>query len=297
MMLKVRPIFLIFLLGINLGYAQDYMFKVMASKGDNRFKRASQTDWKPVKIGISFNKGDKLMTSKDPYIGLLHSSGQTMELSEQGTFEIEQLASKVGIKKKGISAKYAEFVLNELENKDNNQLRVSIESRGLGEEIYLFLPLTAMILNPSLVIHWSRLRGERTYVLSVKNMFGDPLIQLETNSNQLTLDLDQEELSTEKLLIISVSLKDDPSVVSNDIGLERLTGDKVDALKQEIAQLNEEIDSDSPLGQVILASYYEAQDLLIDAIYHYQEAIKLAPDVPDFETMYHAFLIRNNLHE
>ena len=296
-MLKVRPIFLIFLFSFNIGYAQDYMFKVMASKGDNRFKTASQTDWKPVKIGISFNKGDKLMTSKDPYIGLLHSSGQTIELSEQGTFEIEQLASKVGIKKRGISAKYAEFVLNELENKDNDQQRVSIESRGLGEEIYLFLPLTAMILNPSLVIHWSQLSGERIYVVSVKNMFGDSLIQLETNLNQLTLDLDQEKIGNVKLLIISVSLKDDPSVVSSDIGLERLTGDKADALKQEIAQLNEEVDSDSPLGHIILASYYEAHDLLIDAIYHYQEAIKLATGVETFETMYHAFLIRNNLHE
>lgn len=296
-MLKVRPIFLIFLFSFNIGYAQDYMFKVMASKGDNRFKTASQTDWKPVKIGISFNKGDKLMTSKDPYIGLLHSSGQTIELSVQGTFEVEQLASKVGIKKKGISAKYAEFVLNELENEDNDQLRVSIESRGLGEEINLFLPLTAMILNPSLVIHWSQLSLERTYVVSVKNMFGDILIQLETNSNQLTLDLDQEEIGNVKLLIISVSLKDDPSITSNDFGLERLTGDRADVLKQEIAQLNEEIDSDSPLGHIIFASYYEAQDLLIDAITHYLEAIKLAPSVETFETMYHAFLIRNNLHE
>jgi len=239
-----------------------------------------------------------LLVDQNAYLGLLHASGHTMELSEKGTFDIEQLASKVGIRKKGISAKYAEFVLNELEDQDHGQLRNVIETRGLNaEKINIFLPFTAKIFNPSLVIHWSKLSGDKTYILSVNNMFGELLKQFETSSNQIQLDLGQDEFVSQKLFIVNVSVKNDNSVISNDIGIEKLFGEKADLVKREVAQLNEEINSESALGQIVLASYYEHQDLLVDATYHYHEAIKLAPEVPDFETMYHAFLIRNNLHE
>jgi len=297
----MRRAYLIIILPIvvfSTGHCQNYIFKVMANKGNNQFQLASQSTWYPIKLGSSLNKGDKLLVDQNAYLGLLHNSGHTMELSEMGTFDIEQLASKVGTRKKGISAKYAEFVLNDLEDKDHGQLKNSIETRGLNaERIHIFLPFTVKIFNPSLVIHWSKLSGDKTYILSVNNMFGELLKQFETSSNQLQLDLSQDEFINEKLFIVNVSLKDDKSIVSSDIGLEKLIGEKADLIMQEVEQLNEEINSESALGQIVLASYYEHHDLLVDAIYHYHEATKLAPEVPDFETMYHAFLIRNNLHE
>jgi len=297
----MRSVYLIIILPIvvfSTGHCQNYVFKVMANKGNNQLQLASQSVWNPIKLGSSLNNGDKLLVDQNAYLGLLHTSGHTMELSEKGTFDIEQLASKVGIRKKGISAKYGEFVLNDLQDQDHGQLRNTIESRGLNaERISIFLPFTAKIFNPSLVIHWSKLRGDKTYILSVNNMFGELLKQFETSSNQLQLDLSQDEFVNQKLFIVNVSVKNDNSVISNDIGIEKLFGEKVALIKQEVAQLSEEVNSKSALGQIVIASYFEHQDLLVDATYHYQEAIKIAPDVPDFETMYHAFLIRNGLHE
>ena len=297
----MRRAYLIIILPIvvfSAGHCQNYIFKVMANKGNNQFQLASQSTWQTIKLGSSLNNGDKLLVDQNAYLGLLHASGHTMELSERGTFDIEQLASKVGIRKKGISAKYAEFVLNDLDDKDHGQLRNVIESRGLNaEKIIIFLPFTAKIFNPSMVIHWSKLSGDKIYILSVNNMFGELIKQFETSSNQFQLDLGQDEFVSQKLFIVNVSVKNDNSVISNDIGIEKLFGEKEDLVKREVAQLNDEINSESALGQIVLASYYEHQDLLVDATYHYHEAIKLAPYVPDFETMYHAFLIRNNLHE
>jgi len=130
-MLRVRSTFLIFLSSFSLGYSQDYIFKVMANKGNNQFQLASQSAWHPIKLGSSLKNGYKLLVDQNAYLGLLHASGHTMELSERGTFDIEQLASKVGIRKKGISAKYAEFVLNALEDLDHGQLRNVIKTCSL----------------------------------------------------------------------------------------------------------------------------------------------------------------------
>ena len=232
----MRRVYLIIILPIvvfSTGHCQNYIFKVMANKGNNQFQLASQSTWHPIKLGSSLNKGDKLLVNQNAYLGLLHNSGHTMELSEMGTFDIEQLASKVGIRKKGISAKYAEFVLNDLEDKDHGQLKNAIQTRGLNvERIHIFLPFTAKIFNPSLVIHWSKLSGDVTYILSVNNMFGELLKQFETSSNQFQLDLGQDEFINQRLFIVNVSVKNDNSAVSNDIGIEKLSGEKAALIKQ-----------------------------------------------------------------
>ena len=120
----MRSVYLIIILPIvvfSTGHCQNYVYKVMANKGNNQLQLASQSVWNPIKLGSSLNNGDKLLVDQNAYLGLLHTSGHTMELSEKGTFDIEQLASKVGIRKKGISAKYGEFVLNDLQDQDHGQ--------------------------------------------------------------------------------------------------------------------------------------------------------------------------------
>jgi hypothetical protein len=46
---------------------------------------------------------------------------------------------------------------------------------------------------------------------------------------------------------------------------------------------------------LFLASFFEDNKLLIDAATAYQEAIKLAPNVPYFQEAFNAFLTRNGL--
>jgi cytochrome c-type biogenesis protein CcmH/NrfG len=44
-----------------------------------------------------------------------------------------------------------------------------------------------------------------------------------------------------------------------------------------------------------LAGFYEENKLFIDAITAYEQAIKLAPDVPTYQEAYEEFLLRNKL--
>jgi hypothetical protein len=49
------------------------------------------------------------------------------------------------------------------------------------------------------------------------------------------------------------------------------------------------------MNKLILARFYEEHNLLIDAITSYEEAIKMAPDVPTFQEEYDYFMTRHGL--
>ena len=53
--------------------------------------------------------------------------------------------------------------------------------------------------------------------------------------------------------------------------------------------------AETALNKFIMAGFYEENKLLIDAITAYEQAIKLAPDVPTYKEAYEEFLLRNKL--
>ena len=56
-----------------------------------------------------------------------------------------------------------------------------------------------------------------------------------------------------------------------------------------------EVDEETALNKYILAGFYEENNLLIDALTSYEEAIELAPDVESYKEAYVEFLLRNGL--
>jgi len=77
--------------------AQDYVFKVLANKGGNTVKVADHsTDWQPIRTGATLNSNDELRISQNSYIGLVHASGKTVELKNEGNYFVRDLAAKLG---------------------------------------------------------------------------------------------------------------------------------------------------------------------------------------------------------
>jgi cytochrome c-type biogenesis protein CcmH/NrfG len=52
---------------------------------------------------------------------------------------------------------------------------------------------------------------------------------------------------------------------------------------------------ESAINRLMLAGFYEQNNLLIDAGTAYVQAIQLAPDVPQYKEDYIAFLTRNGM--
>ena len=74
-----------------------------------------------------------------------------------------------------------------------------------------------------------------------------------------------------------------------------MSEDDAKAIKDNLDILKAEVSDDSPLNKLIYASFYEENNLLLDALTKYEEAIELSPEVEDFKTLYDDFLIKNGL--
>lgn len=294
-MKKCRIFFLVGIFALISGIkAQDYAFKVMANKGSNEVKSGSV--WKALKTGDKLNKQDELKVAENSYVALVHSSGKPIELKESKTYSIADLAAKVGPGASVVS-KYTDFILssNSAEAKKNRLSATGSVVRALDGDINVLLPPSQFgdTFNPLVYIKWeTKVAGP--YEVVATNMFGDELMKIETPENAIQINRNDPKFKNEDILI-EVRSKGDKKKTDKSYLLRRLSSERQNIIKKLIAEMGEDIQQETALNKFIMAGFYEENKLFVDAIGAYEEAIKLAPDVPTYKEAYEEYLLRNKL--
>ncbi len=285
---------------------QDYVFKVLANKGGNTVKIADNpTDWEPIKTGTTLNGDDELRITENSYIGLVHASGKTVELKNQGNYYVRDLAAKLGNSRSSVASKYANFVINKMttdEDEDINRnhrkyltVTGAVERSVLDAPISLRMPSSVEVLNEKALIRWDKVEEADQYVFTVKNMYDDTILTKEVDQPFIWLELSKAPVNTEELIIVSVKAKNNHKIYSGNYGIKRLTGVDADPILKELEQLSTSLKEESSLNKLILATFYEENNLLIDAMMNYERAVQLSPDVEQFSIAYQLFTKRNGL--
>ena len=276
-----------------LVYGQDYTFKVLANKGSNEMK--SGDTWQAVKTGASLKTGDEIKITENSYLGLVHATGKPMELKQAGSYKVADLAAKVS---GGTSVlnKYTDFILssNSAEAKKNRLSATGAVHRGL-EDIKVFLPENqyAGIYNNIAIINWEASKAGGPYTVTLKNMFDDELMKAETPETTIQIDLNDPKFANETAILIEVKSKTDSKSKSEQHLIKKLSQADHDRVKKSLAEITGEVQEETALNKFILAGFYEENKLFIDAITSYEQAIKMAPDVPSYQEAYDEFLLRN----
>jgi hypothetical protein len=282
----------------SLSYAQDYAFKVLANKGSNEVK--SGDTWQPVKTGYSLKKEDELKIADNAYIGLVHATGKPVEIKQSGSYKVADLAEKVN-KGSGASVltKYTDFILssNSAEAKKNRLSATGAVHRGEVSAIQLMLPENQYsgIYNSTAIVSWEGTKVPGPYIVTLRNMFDDELGKLETPETNFQIDLADPKFSKENAILIEVKSKADPKQVSRQHLIKRLAPAEQQGIKNALNPIAGEVSEATALNKLLLAGFYEENKLFIDAITAYEEAIKLAPDVPTYKEAYEEFLIRQGI--
>jgi hypothetical protein len=126
-------------------------------------------------------------------------------------------------------------------------------------------------------------------------MFDEVIMETTTGESSIKLDFNDPKLKDQRLVIFSVKLKDDETVQSGEYGIKKLSKEEAETIKNSYESLKAEIGDDTSLDKIIFASFFEENNLIIDAATNYEYAIKLSPDVEDFKNAYKQFLTRNGL--
>lgn len=285
-------------LGANLLLAQNYVFKILVNKGLNQVKASNQSNWQQIKTGLALNDGDWIKVVDDAYLGLVHVSGRTKELVEAGTFEVEELSSTMGGLKKGIASKYTEFVFQRLaDERIRDPLpKTGAVTRDIGEKIEVFMPTSSRLYDPEVIIPISQpTQKGQVRILTITDMFSVKLMEKETVADHFKVNLTDDKLEDVKMFFFYVSEKGNKKVRSVDFGLEFMQQKEAERTQAELNELLQELEPQTALGQVILAVYYEQNDLLIDALRSYWRAKELFPKVQEYRALYNSFVVRNEL--
>lgn len=296
--MKTRMLTFIFaLLASSSLVAQDYAFKVLANKGTNEVK--SGEAWQPLKTGASLRENDEVKLSDNAYIGLVHKSGKPMELKQAGTHKISDLNAKVG-KGSSVLNKYTDFILssNSAEAKKNRLSATGAVHRAAeSSAIKLLLPENqhSDIYNTVAIINWDGSKVAGPYVITLRNLFDDELAKIETPETSLQIDLSDPKFVKENAVLVEVASKADTKQASKQHLIKKLLPTDQEKVKNSLSEIMGEVQESTALNKLILAGFYEENNLFIDAITAYEDAIKLAPDVPSYKEAYEEFLLRHGL--
>ncbi|MBK6263602.1 hypothetical protein JKA74_01040 [Marivirga sp. S37H4] len=306
-MKSVIKIFVVVIwLGSFSANAQEYVFKVLANKGDNSVKLKGN-DWAPLKTGQSLNSGDELKLSNEAYLGLMHNSGKTLEVKTSGEYNVNTLADNLKGKNSSVASKYADFVMNRMSDEEGaGDYRKSLGATGAvdralasGAKIKVMAHSSTDIINPEVIIRWSEPQQtgeieELSYEVVYSNLFDEVIKTEETDKTATTLNMASSPFNNleNKFVKVKVSVKG-KDLNSEEYAIIIKPEDESAEIKKMLNELKSEVQEETALDNMVMAAFYEDNNLLLDALTSYEKAIQIAPEVEIYQKAYEDFIIRN----
>ncbi|MEJ7647227.1 MAG: hypothetical protein WKF87_21715 [Chryseolinea sp.] len=269
---------------------QDYAFRVLVNKGKTEVKTGES--WQQIKIGSSLRNKDEIRIAENSYLGLVHVSGKAKEVKKSGMYKVMDLSAEV---KDGASVinKYTDFILSANTGPKNTlNATGAVERGGSSIKVYLPKPELAVVYGDKATISWEDDKALKPYILVFKSMFGDELNRIETSESFAVVELSDKNFLNEDNIIVTVESKTNKNKISDEYTLKKLSIADKERIKVSLDEISKQTLEVNAMNKLLIAGFYEQNNLLIDAIPYYLEAIKLAPDVPEYKEWYNDFLQR-----
>jgi len=272
-------------------FAQTYTFKVLVSKGKTEIKSAN--DWQAIKVGAALKATDEVRIAENSYLGLIHENGKPLEIREAGSFKVSELVSRLTAGSSVLN-KYTDFILSSDQSKKNRLSATGAVHRGIKDVIVVYLSGTdrAELYGDKLAVQWSSEEVKGPYEVVFTTLLDEELAKFETVSNQIMVSMNEGNLKDEYEMMVKVVSKENRGKGSKDYIIKRLRPAAREKFTKIMDELKGAVASETALSKYYLAGIYEENFLLNDALTAYQEAIKLAPDVPLYQEAYKEFLTR-----
>jgi len=284
---------MVLMLGMEAAVAQDYVFRVMLNKGANQYGDGQA--WNDLTSGTKLQAGDQIKVAADGYVGLVHSSGATLELKDQGEHAVKDLDATLADSETSLMQKYTAYIMENISDEGHHRLAATgAVERGLFD-IDVYLQNYADYFSDTLTFDWENKAGAGGYVVRLNDKFDELILEKETKASQLTVDFSSPKLKYQDLVIVYITVKGDENPKPVGYGIKPLQRDDYARVKEEFDQLHSQVDAQSAMGNLVLATFFEENNLLPDAVTYYLNAINLSSGVDEYQKLYSDFLLRNGL--
>jgi len=274
--------------------AQNNEYTVITKSGKVfRIDRIS-TEPKSLKDGEKLHSFDKLKVGEDGYVVLADTNLQTIEISEEGIYNISELDTIITMKHNSISKNITNFILNEMSTNDekyNEMKTLGAVVRKSESFIEPSVPNYGYIMDSMYTFNWHP-SNNNTYIFRLYNQTGNTLFMKNVPDTSLTLNLSNFNLRYDEKYfwnIIDTSLKNQSK---DSIWFILMSPNEKTILNNQIAELKADFLIDnSPLNYFIIAKFLKSKKINESAINYFDKIISLAPKIEFYWTEYIRFLM------
>jgi len=295
----MKKLVMLFVMVITINYCaigQDFLFRVIISKGDNSLRESNNSEWQPLKIGSRLDDGYSIKVSENSYVALLASSGETIELKNNDTreYSIEDLNGMVNPEEASLIKRYTSYVVSKMttEERENNRKAYASITGAVERditEVHAYLKKSSVLYDSLAIIRWEPL-ADAEYEIIVQNLYSDELHKFITIKNSITINFADEKLVGLDMVIVSIAIN---GGIPGEYAITKVTKDRSANFEKEINELREALDSSSAFDNLVLAEFFEQNNLILDASTCYEKALSLESDIQYFKDVYVEFLMRN----
>ncbi len=293
--MKKLHIILVALMMTSLGFSQSHVFSILANKGSNQVKKG--TNWNTLSTGSKVYKGNSIKVVAGGYIGLMHKTGKTIELRTAGEYSVASLEGKLKTSSSSYAERYTRFAtnMNGSEGAKYKYNATGSVDRGVGYDL-LTQDTIEVIKEIPLTIAWS-VKGKSAndrVELRIVNLFDETLVKSTGKNSSAVLDLTKVTLPGADELIVAnlfdpLSDKGE-SLIKKATQVHLVEATKAKKVLAEYNKLVAELDLNSPLDNMVLASFFAEHGLVSYASSHLYRAASLAPEVTDYEGAFYSYL-------
>ncbi len=289
---------MIIILSVN-SFAQEDYFSVLAEQGKISLVKTGGRNWKEIQIGSRIFPGEKIRTNKGSYIALVYSEGNTLEINKASVYSFDGLKDKIYKNFKSSNKRFAEYVISEIRKKEDD----AGEMKSLGAVVrekpnYIAagIPYSTHVIDSNIVFKWYPYSNSKSYIFELYNNNGQMLYMKKLSDTLFNCPLNMFHLNKNEKYEWKVTDYNNNKISSDRNFIMIPAPDKSGAIKDSLKELKETFaGSNSAINKIILASFYQNNQLNIEALKEYKEAVRLAPDVKIYKKMLNSFLLKMKL--
>lgn len=289
----MRIILLFFMLFIVTNIkAQDYLLKVLASRGDVKISNDGGKTFIKLFLGTKINKGNIIQLKSNSYLGLAHYTGKSIEIKNEGLYTTENLLNILDKQNSTTSTKYLKYIVDNVNEKKTENMSVnrhkymsvvgSVE-RSTTSELNILLPKDKIqIFKDTIHLKWENTNNITR--IDIANLFGDVVSTKMIKDSTIYLRITN---NNERSFIINLEANN--KMKSFNITRPSLT--ELITIENEYKLLLNDLNGETALNYIIQACFLEEKGFDLEAMIFYEKALKLENN-DYYRKMYDDFLIR-----
>ena len=159
------------------------------------------------------------------------------------------------------------------------------------------IPSFTSVLDPVIDFSWYSYPSSEKYIFSLLSSENTAIFMDLVDDTSYTLDTEKLKLYRGMVYKWYVFDAGNPKIISDTNAVNVISFDNRALILDTLQMLNEEIESnETPLSVLSLCSFFERNNLNVEALNQFSKAILLAPESEEYKNLFAKFLLKHKLY-